>query len=175
MWCCGSEGQLRAGRQSRAAPPSVQGAASSQAELCGRTGEAWSRPVLADAGTKPHTSSLTRGVLSPSVTGTLLGFSCPWHMLALLRRLGKDKHRSVLDAVWKSLDSRHIAEQQGHWCGLQEQAVPAALKGKGEPSTSKTCRACLLYLQRTSKRVLHRVLGQAQSSRERGGHRKGAN
>lgn len=67
---------------------------------------------------------------SPSVTG-IFWASPVLGMLALLWRLGKDKHKSVLDAVWKSPDSRHIAEQQGHWHGLQEQAVPAAPEGKG--------------------------------------------
>lgn len=111
---------------------------------------------------------------SPSVTGTLPGFSCPWHMLALLWRLGKDKHKSVLDAAWKSLDSRHIAEQQGHWCGLQEQAVPAALKGKGSPAPLRLAVPVCSTL-REAQRVLHRGLGQTQSSREQGGHREGAN
>lgn len=82
-------------------------------------------------GTKPHSSHLDCVVLgSPSVTG-IFWASPVLSMLALLWRLGKDKHKSVLDAVWKSPDSRHIAEQQGHWHGLQEQAVPAAPEGKG--------------------------------------------
>lgn len=52
-------------------------------------------------------------------------------MLALLLRLGRDKRRSVHDAVWKSLDSRHIAEQRGAGMGWRSRLCQLLWRGRG--------------------------------------------
>lgn len=78
---------------------------------------------------------LVEGWIGQGVTGTLRGFFCPHCMAAPFRRLGRDKHISVCDAVWKSPGSRHGAEQRdagvGWLCWL--------LWREGVPSASRSC------------------------------------
>lgn len=73
-----------------------------------------------------------RGMDSPQVARTLLGFSCPWHVLAPpLWRLGEDKRRSVSDAVCGNLLTQTRSRTGGCWRGLDEQAVPQLWVGRG--------------------------------------------
>ena len=125
----GRDAVAAGGWQSRAAPP---GTVSSQVGQMHSLGRAWSHPVHAETGTKPHSLyPPCRGMDSPCVTRTLLGFSRPRRILALLWRLRKDKHRSVHDAVWKSLDSRHIAEQRGAGAGWRRRLCQLLWRGRG--------------------------------------------
>lgn len=93
---------------------------------------AWSRPVHAKTGTKPRSFyPPCRGMDSPCGTRTPLGFSHPWRMLAPFWRLGKDKRRSVHDAVWKSLDGRHVAVQRGAGVGWRRRLCQPLWRGRG--------------------------------------------
>lgn len=95
-------------------------------------GRGWSRPVHAETGTKPRSSYPPRGGPdSPCVTRTLLGFFCLWCTLAPLWWLRKDEHRSVRDAVWKSLDSSRAVAQRGAGVGWRSRLCQLLWRGRG--------------------------------------------
>lgn len=90
--CCGSEGWMAAGR----AEQLHQGEFPARLSNCIPCPcQNWGKPCSF------HAPSIGMG--SPQVARTLLGFSCPRHVLAPLWRLGEDKHRSVCDAMHGNL------------------------------------------------------------------------